>query len=181
MTSLIDDLLLLVKLEDGETADRTEEDLMEMLSMVVEDFRENPAARHVDFDLSSGETTAPFMANRPELLRAFSNIVDNAVRKCGEKHGEEGGRVKLSLRKDENERAEWVITFEDNGTGVSPEAAGLIFKEFHNSGVRRDKWGIGGHGLGLSIAARIIRAHGGTIDLLTVSGTGAVFEVRLPA
>ena len=201
MTSLIDDLLLLVKLESGEPANRTDEDLMEMLSMVVDEFRENPAARYVTFDLTGpspvsdmGGPTAPFKANRPELLRAFSNIVDNAVRKCGEKYGEEGGgRVRLSLRKEESvERAEWVVTFEDNGSGVNPETAAMIFKEFQSSGARREKWGKGGHGLGLSIATRIIKAHGGVIDLLTESSKsspnaaadllgGAVFEVRLPA
>jgi len=55
--------------------------------------------------------------------------------------------------------------------------------------LRREKWGKGGHGLGLSIAARIIKAHGGVIDLLaeftpdspkTGRLGGAVFEVRLP-
>ena len=196
MTSLIDDLLLLVKLETAENAEgsepeRTEEDLMEMLSLMVEDFRENPAARHVEFTLTSNlplqsGNTAPFKANRPELLRAFSNIIDNAVRKCGEKYGERGGgRVRLTLRRDAKNASEWVITIEDNGPGVEPETANLIFREFYSSRARERV----GHGLGLSISARVIKAHGGAIDLLAKSSDspkpdnlgGAVFEIRLPA
>jgi two-component system phosphate regulon sensor histidine kinase PhoR len=202
MTSLIDDLLLLVKLEGygGGTPPREAEDLMEMLSAVAEDFGENPAARYVTFDLTGPEVgEAPFKANRPELLRAFSNVLDNAVRKCGEKYGEkQGGRVSLDLRKEAGGSGLWMVTIEDNGPGVSPEAASQIFKDFycahsahiaHSAGARRGqglgKWGSGGHGLGLSIAARIIKSHGGSIDLLPgLTGParlgGAVFEIRLP-
>ncbi|MDR1979343.1 MAG: HAMP domain-containing protein [Synergistaceae bacterium] len=200
MTSLIDDLLLLVKLSGSKgelaSAERTPEDLMDLLNTVADEFRDNPAARSVTIETAGpapGSPT-PFWANRSELLRAISNIVDNAVRKCGEKYGPNpGGRVKLELRRDD-EAAMWVVTVSDNGPGVSPEAVGRISESFRDSfrGVEmgtRGKWGSEGHGLGLSIAARVVKAHGGFIELRSplngaVSGEaasgGAAFVIRLP-
>jgi two-component system phosphate regulon sensor histidine kinase PhoR len=191
MTSLIDDLLLLVKLSDskGEPAlgERAPEDLVDLLETVADEFRDNPAARSVVIETAAldgvkdGESGAPFQANRSELLRALSNIVDNAVRKCGEKYGPRpGGRVKLSLRKKDSL---WIVTVADNGPGVSPEVAAQISKSFHGGTKTRNrgKWGSDGHGLGLSIAARVIESHGGSIELLSSSSLGgADFEIRLP-
>ncbi|MDR1621951.1 MAG: HAMP domain-containing protein [Synergistaceae bacterium] len=189
MTSLIDDLLLLVKLSDSKgelaLAERTAEDLVDLLKTVADEFRDNPAARSVVIETTAvpgdGVSGAPFRANRSELLRAISNIVDNAVRKLGEKYGTNpGGRVKLDLRKKDGL---WVVMVADNGPGVSLEVAAQISKSFRN-GTRtrnRGKWGSGGHGLGLSIAARVIESHGGSIELLSSSSLGgADFEIRLP-
>jgi two-component system phosphate regulon sensor histidine kinase PhoR len=181
MTSLIDDLLLLAKLESAKgksvSAERAPEDLAELLNEAAEEFRGNPAARAVAFE-TVVPGPAPVLADRPELLRAISNIADNAARKCGEKYGSRpGGRVRLSLAR---EGAFWVITIADNGPGVDPEAASRIFKSFRASG-RRGKWGSGGHGLGLFIAARVAESHGGVVDLLPSSPLGgAAFEIRLP-
>jgi two-component system phosphate regulon sensor histidine kinase PhoR len=188
MTSLIDDLLLLVKLSDSKgklaSAERTPEDLVELLETVADEFRGNPAARSVVIQtaaLDDPELGAPFRANRSELLRALSNIVDNAVRKCGEKYGASpSGRVKLELRKKD---LLWIITVADNGPGVSPEVAAQISKSFRGGTKTRNrgKWGSEGHGLGLSIAARVIESHGGSIELLSSSSLGgADFEIRLP-
>ena len=178
MTSLIDDLLLLAKLENpSQEADkRGPEDLLELLNTVISEFRGNPSARSVTFDvLAPGLSSAPIIVNRPELLRAIFNVVDNGSRKCGEKPG---GKVRLELR---GEEARWVTTVSDNGPGVTPEAARRIFRSFQTLGHAQGGWGSGGHGLGLSIAARIVRAHGGSIDLLPSSSLGgAAFEIRLP-
>jgi two-component system phosphate regulon sensor histidine kinase PhoR len=187
MTSLIDDLLLLVKLSDSKLtlAERTSEDWIDLLETVAEEFRDNPAARSIVIETpkarSDPEATAPFRGNRSELLRAISNIVDNAVRKCREKYGTHpGGRVKLDLQRKD---AQWVITVADNGPGVSLEVAEQISKSFRNGTKTRNrgKWGSDGHGLGLSIAARVIESHGGSIELLSSSSLGgADFEIRFP-
>ncbi|MDR2180170.1 MAG: HAMP domain-containing protein [Synergistaceae bacterium] len=198
MTSLIDDLLLLVKLSDSKSGSKDEfsdEDLMDLLNTVADEYRDNPAARSVLIETTAPPCDrepghrepghrlpgAPFRANRSELLRALSNIVDNAVRKCGEKYGTNpGGKVRLDLRSKDDQ---WIVTVTDNGPGVSAEVAEQISKSFRN-GMRtrnRGKWGSGGHGLGLSIAARVIESHGGTIELLSSSSLGgADFEIRLP-
>ncbi|MDR1048929.1 MAG: HAMP domain-containing protein [Synergistaceae bacterium] len=190
MTSLIDDLLLLVKLSGSKgeiaSAERTPEDLMDLLETVAEEFRNNPAARPVVVETvvqapDDGKVSVPFRANRSELLRALSNIVDNAVRKCNEKYGgASGGRVELTLRKKD---ALWVVTVADNGPGVSLDVAKQISKNFRSGAQTRNrgKWGSDGHGLGLSIAARVIESHGGSIELLPGSSLGgAAFEIRLP-
>jgi signal transduction histidine kinase len=113
-------------------------------------------------------------------LRAISNIIDNAVRKCGEKYGPDpGGKIRLSLEKRDN--AFWAVTIADNGPGIGAKTASHIFKSFRTSR-QRGKWGSGGHRLGLSIAARVVESHRGAIDLLPSSSLGgAAFEIHLPA
>jgi two-component system phosphate regulon sensor histidine kinase PhoR len=178
MTSLIDDLLLLAKLENPsqKTAERAPEDLLELLNAVTDDFRENPSARSVTFELLTSLPSALIMGNWSELLRAVSNVVDNAARKSGEK--KHGGKVRLELWK---EGAQWVVTVSDNGPGIELEVARRVFKSFQR-GPARARWGSEGHGLGLSIAARVIHAHGGSLGLLPFSPLGgAAFEIRLPS
>lgn len=209
MTSLIDDLLLLIRLEDARPEEHVREDLTEMLASLTEEYREHPAARRIEVE-SDLPKEAPVDAARPELLRAFSNVVDNAVRKIAEKYGDApGGKIIISLKKEETiartegtasslasahpegvpgsqgPRPWWRVVVMDNGPGVSPEIEDRIFRSFHSASAARSggKWGSGGHGLGLSIAARIVEAHGGTIDLLPPSKSplgGAAFEIRLP-
>lgn len=184
MTSLIDDLLLLVRLEDARPGERTRENLSELLASVAEEYRESPSSRGIVIETEGPE--APFRGSRAELLRAFSNIVNNAVRKVSEQYGADGGgRVLLSLKKEEppvRETPRWTIMIADNGPGIAPELTDRIFESFHASG-NQGKWGNGGHGLGLSIAVRVIRSHGGTIDLLPAAKSllgGATFEITLP-
>lgn len=188
MTDLIDDLLLLIKLDETAAVheDNSEEDLAEMLEGAAEDFRRHPLARHlrIETDLPRG---VPFLCNRSELLRAFSNLLDNAVKACFEKYGNGGGgRIRLSLS---GEGDRWLVTLADNGLGFSPEQAEELRLEFQfgdrpyyeRNARRRERWGRGGHGLGLSIALRVIHAHGGRMELSEVPGLGgAELRILLP-
>ncbi|NLL37930.1 MAG: HAMP domain-containing protein [Fretibacterium sp.] len=189
MTDLIDDLLLLVKLEKTDKAGgRTMEDLSELLSETVEDFKGNPAAKGVSFQ-TDFPLKAPFYCNRTEMLRALSNLVDNAVRKCVEKYeGSPEGVISLSLK--ETAEGEWRILIEDNGPGFEKEHAEQVREElrsrsrsysYYNGWEKRGKWGGEGHGLGLVITARILFSHGGDMELLETSSLGgAAFSLTLP-
>ncbi len=210
MTSLIDDLLLLIRLEDGpRPEEHVREDLAEVLSSLAEEYREHPATGRIGIETDLPQE-APVDAARPELLRALSNLVDNAVRKVTEKYDDApGGKISISLKREDlpartegtadnpappppgggigsqGLRPWWKVLIADNGPGVSPEVEDRIFRSFHSASAARrgGKWGSGGHGLGLSIAARIVEAHGGTVDLLPLSKSplgGAAFEIRLP-
>ena len=83
----------------------------------------------------------------------------------------EGGRLTVSTR----QVGEWVeLRFADTGPGVPPELTERIFEPFFTYGKRE------GAGLGLSIARRIVREHGGEISVESPPGGGATFVVRLP-
>lgn len=180
MTSLIDDLLLLVKLEKTNAEkEMKSEDLAALLEILLDDFRSNPAAKGVEFQ-SSLNTSARICGIRNEILRALSNILDNAVRKCKEKWGAEGSKILLSLSQKETW---WILEIADNGPGIDSETedrilGSLLCLNTHSIG----KWGNGQHGLGLSISARIMQLHGGHIELLKKSSLGGVaFALYFPA
>ena len=162
---------------------------MEILRALLDDFGEDPAARSLAFDISLPES-APVRAARSHVMRGLFNLLDNAVRKCGEKWKDDpGGRVSVTLEsgRGEKEKDRWVITITDNGPGISSETEDSVFESlrggsFHGSR-GGGKWGFDGHGLGLSITARVLRAHGGDVELVKKSSPdseGASFRITLP-
>jgi two-component system sensor histidine kinase CpxA len=112
-----------------------------------------------------------------ELLRsAVENIVRNAVR-----HTREGSTVEIGMRGEaQGESARAWIQVRDHGPGVPEPALPYIFEPFYRVGDGRER-GTGGVGLGLTIAHRTIRLHGGTLRAANASGGGLVVELSLPA
>ena len=106
--------------------------------------------------------------DRPLLLQAISNLLDNSLAHAGPE-----AQVAISLRA---EGGRVRMTFADNGPGVAPEAHEKIFRRF----VRLDpSRSAPGHGLGLATVSAIVQAHGGTITVKSAS-EGLAFEVDLP-
>ncbi len=108
-------------------------------------------------------------ADPEQLYRVISNIVRNA-RQAIVATGKEG-EINIRAREDEDN---WIITITDTGPGLPPKAREHLFTPFQG-GVRK-----GGSGLGLSIAAELVRGHGGRLDLKRTDGTGTRFEICLP-
>ncbi|MHB8418933.1 MAG: two-component system sensor histidine kinase NtrB [Myxococcales bacterium] len=102
----------------------------------------------------------------PDQLR---QVVDNLLRNALEAISG-GGHIEVSVEATE---AGSVVTVEDDGPGVPPEIAPHLFEPFFTT---KEK----GTGLGLALVARIVGAHGGTVDLETQERRGARFVVRLP-
>lgn len=111
----------------------------------------------------------PVQADKNRLQRAFSNIIDNAI-----KYSPQQSEVTISAEETDQEI---VICFQDQGRGLKPEEITYIFDAFYRS---ESEQGISGHGLGLSAASTIIRQHGGKISVKSVPGHGSVFTVSLP-
>jgi signal transduction histidine kinase len=105
------------------------------------------------------------------LRIALDALLENAVQ-----YSDEGARIELSAR---GEWHELVISVEDEGPGIDPEAAPYIFERFTRSDDARTRRE-GGVGLGLAIVAAIARVHGGSCDVRPGTVTGSVFELRLP-
>ena len=112
-----------------------------------------------------------------ELLRsAVENVVRNALR-----HTPESSTVEVSMEHDGRERPARVrIAVRDHGAGVPDAALPHIFQPFYRVGDARTREA-GGVGLGLTIVARTIRLHGGTVGAANAPGGGLVVELSLPS
>ncbi len=109
--------------------------------------------------------------DRTALKQALRIFVDNAI-----KYTPEGGSITISCRKEDNLCR---ITVADTGIGISESELSRIFERFYRSDparARRED----GHGLGLSIARMIVRAHGGHIEVQSKEGQGSRFHILLP-
>ncbi|WP_341368216.1 HAMP domain-containing sensor histidine kinase [Yoonia sp. BS5-3] len=114
-------------------------------------------------------TTMTLRADDEQLFRVIFNLVRNA-RQAIMATGEPG---EISFVADEDDDS-WQLTVEDTGPGLPQKAQEHLFQPFQG-GVRK-----GGSGLGLVIAADLIRGHGGRLDLQKTDGDGTVFMIRLP-
>jgi signal transduction histidine kinase len=103
--------------------------------------------------------------DRTQIKQAFFNIIKNAFQAM-----RSGGVLKISTAPHDNFIR---ITFSDTGGGISPADMSKIFEPYFTTKA-------GGSGLGLLIVRRIVREHGGEIDLVSHDGEGLELSIRLP-
>ncbi|MBR9766074.1 MAG: HAMP domain-containing histidine kinase [Rhodobacteraceae bacterium] len=113
--------------------------------------------------------TLRLRADPEQLYRVLGNLVRNA-RQAIEVTGAEG---EIAVAAEESD-SHWLIRVSDTGPGLPPKAQENLFTAF-SGGARK-----GGSGLGLVIAAELVRGHGGSLDLERTGGAGTVFSIRLP-
>jgi two-component system, OmpR family, sensor histidine kinase CpxA len=176
LNTLIGQLLTLARLESGTTGPARE--AVELGSIAREvaadaDFEARGRGRAVRVT-DAGNTG---VLGDAELLRsAIENVVRNAVR-----HTREGTTVEIALRREVVAGSPRVrITVRDHGPGVPEAALPYIFEPFYRVGEARERT-TGGVGLGLTIAHRTIRLHGGTLAAANAPDGGLVVELGLPA
>ena len=179
MTALVDDLLLLSRLESDITPEPGEPlDLKEMIEDVVNYQKETPQAAYIAWEMELPDG-APFNGRPGEIGRALGNLVDNAVKYTRKRFGETpGGVIRVSM---EEQDKGWKILVGDNGTGIDEKIRETVFERFKRGETSRYREGVspGGYGLGLAIARRIIESHGGSIEFLD-SSEGALLSVFIP-
>jgi two-component system OmpR family sensor kinase len=168
MGLLVDDLLLLARLDQRRPLDRAPVDLTSMIHDAVSDARAADPERSVVARVSEPMTVT---GDDLRLRQAVANLVRNAL-----VHTPAGSPVEVSLH-PQNGYAE--IDIVDHGPGVPAEQRERIFERFHRADPLRSR-DQGGSGLGLSIAAAVVNAHGGSISVVDTPGGGATFRVELP-
>jgi signal transduction histidine kinase len=124
---------------------------------------------HLNLDLGTGP--APVLGDRAQLLRVFSNLVDNAV-----KYSPDGGEIGIRLRRVGRQV---VVDIRDQGLGIAPSDMGRLFTRFGRI-VTSATEGIGGTGLGLYLCRELVRRLGGDVTATSVERQGSTFTVRLP-
>ena len=168
MGVLVDDLLLLARLDQGRPLEREPVDLVALASDAVDDARAVAPDRPITFETNGPVTVA---GDEARLRQVTANLLANA-----RVHTPEGTLVHVRVRSTP-EGAELQVA--DNGPGLATDDATRVFERFYRADPARSRVG-GGTGLGLSIVAAIAAAHGGRASLDTGPGRGATFRVELP-
>ncbi|GAA1046311.1 HAMP domain-containing sensor histidine kinase [Rothia amarae] len=169
MSRLVEDLLLLARLDEGKQPVFEAVDLSEMLAESTFDMQ--VAAPNHRWTLDIPDDPVEVRGDRNQLQQVISNLLSNA-----RKHTAEGTHVTASLGFAEGGFAE--IRISDDGEGIDPKFIDKIFDRFTRSDVARPG-DAGTTGLGLPIVRAIVEAHGGSIDVQSRPGE-TVFQVLLP-
>lgn len=174
MGVLVDDLLLLARLDQRRPLERQPVDLRRLAADAVEDVRMVAPGRPID--LVVGDAAAPVViGDELRLRQVLGNLLGNALT-----HTPDGTPVHVRLDRRDDDQGRWaVLEVADEGPGLGAEDAERVFERFYRVDAARTRAN-GGSGLGLSIVAGLAAAHGGRVELDTVAGEGATFRVVLP-
>ena len=168
MGDLVDDLLLLARLDQGRPLDLELVDLSRITAEVRGDVAVTAAERTLALQAPE---PVPVLADQMRLRQVVSNLVRNAV-----VHTPAGTAIEIGVGR-QGDRAELLVV--DHGPGLSDEARERVFEPFYRADPARSR-DRGGSGLGLSIASGVVAALGGRIEVLQTPGGGATFRVELP-
>jgi two-component system, OmpR family, sensor kinase len=169
MGLLVEDLLLLARLDEGRPLLREPVALSEVVDDAVDESATLGADHRWDRTVEPDQWV---VGDAEALRRVVANLVTNA-----RVHTPAGTRVAVDLRHEDDSV---VLVVRDDGPGIDPAERDHVFDRFWraDAGRTRDR---GGSGLGLSIVAGLVDAHGGTTAVTDTTGGGATFTVRLPA
>jgi two-component system, OmpR family, sensor kinase len=179
MGLLVEDLLLLARMDQQRPLAHNPVDLLSLAADAVADTRMVAPDRDIELSVQPG---AAFLVigDEPRLRQVIGNLMSNALT-----HTPDGTEIKVSIgsgvldpRAPEPVPAV-LLDVQDHGPGMSSEQADRIFERFYRADQARGR-GTGGSGLGLSIVAALVAAHGGVVSVRTAPGLGATFRVALP-
>jgi two-component system OmpR family sensor kinase len=178
MGLLVDDLLLLARLDQHRPLARERVDLLRLATDAVQDLRVVDPGRTVDLAVTGGPGVPVVVGDEARLRQVLGNLVGNA-----RNHTPPGTPVTVRVGTrppDAGAPGGWaVVEVADKGPGLSHEQAARVFERFYRADTSRTR-ASGGTGLGLSIVASLVAAHHGRVELDTAPGQGATFRVLLP-
>ncbi len=174
LNSLVEDLLVLAKLEKPKTTLSKEPfDLCELVREIEEEFLQRKESSLPKLILLCPAAPVRILADPQKLVSVFENLIDNAIIHAG-------GLSQISIRISENLEDNSITSeVEDDGKGIEQEDQEMLFERFYrvDKGRSRNR---GGTGLGLSIAREIIDAHDGEISVRSKVDSGTVFSFKIP-
>jgi two-component system OmpR family sensor kinase len=185
MTTLVEDLLLLARLDEGQPLKVVDVDLTQLVVETVSD--EKVMAPDRIWQLELPEEPVVVRGDSLQLHQVLANLLSNA-----RKHTDPGTTVVTGVMRSADGSA--VVTVTDNGAGIPPEFVGRVFARFARADAARTSPARAGSGavatgaaasegtsgLGLSIVQSIVEGHGGTVEVTSRPGR-TEFAIRLPA
>jgi two-component system OmpR family sensor kinase len=171
MGGLVDDLLLLARLDQGRPVNATSVNLTTVAEDAVSDARAVDPARPVSLDAPD---VVPVEVDEARLRQVLANLLANA-----REHTPPGTAVDVSVRTSDDDA---VVTVTDHGPGLAIDAIPRVFDRFWRADDARGHraGSVEGSGLGLAIVQAITVAHGGRITAANGPGGGAQFTITLP-
>ncbi|MGY4982138.1 HAMP domain-containing sensor histidine kinase [Streptomyces sp. 900105755] len=173
MRSLVEDLLLLARLDEGRPLQSAEVDMAALVAEAVWDARAAGAGHVWRLELDLDDGPALVLGDEARLHQVVANLMANA-----RVHTPVGTTVTATV---ECTRTTCVIRVRDDGPGIPPALLPTVFERFTRADTSRTRAGVleGGSGLGLAIASAITAAHGGRIDVQSTPGR-TEFTLELP-
>ncbi|ANC32581.1 sensor histidine kinase [Isoptericola dokdonensis] len=176
MGTLVNDLLVLARLDEGRPMRQEAVDLVPMVRDTAQDLHALDPTRTVTVaGLAPGSAAPPSLVvtgDADRLRQVLTNLVGNVAR-----HTPAGSPAEILLGRGPDGAA--VVEVRDHGPGISEEQAAKIFERFYRADSSRNR-SSGGSGLGLAIVAAILASHGGRTEVGTTPGGGLTVRVMLP-
>jgi two-component system OmpR family sensor kinase len=177
MGLLVEDLLLLARLDRERPITLAPVELTVLAVDAVHAAQATEPERTIELDVRESPEKLIAYGDDARLRQVIGNLMTNAL-----VHTPPDASVTLSLYPETGNRA--VVEISDTGPGLSPDQREHVFERFYRADearTRRTDRTATGTGLGLAIVAAIVRAHHGTVEVLSEPGEGATFRVSLPA
>jgi two-component system OmpR family sensor kinase len=167
MSLLVNDLLLLARLDEGRPLRRDPVELDD----VVEEAIETALAVEPDRPIELERSSARVIGDRERLRQIVDNLLANV-----RAHTPAASPVRVRVSSVDGTA---VVRVQDSGPGLTSEETNRVFERFYRADRSRSR-ASGGAGLGLSIVSAVTEAHGGSVGARSEPGRGATFSIRLP-
>ena len=177
MGVLVEDMLLLARLDQQRPIERRPVDLLTLAADAVQDARMIAPNRKIELMVGHGAAFL-VLGDEARLRQVITNLMSNALSHTPDgtpidvrilTHGPDGRLTVPSV----------TVEVDDQGPGLSKEQADRVFERFYRADQARGRR-TGGAGLGLAIVAALVTAHGGAVGVDTAPGRGAMFWITLP-
>jgi two-component system, OmpR family, sensor kinase len=176
MGLLVDDLLLLARLDQQRPLQRDDVDVAELAAEAVSDARVADPDRTYELDASA---SAKVLGDADRLHQVLANLLANAREHCPPGTHVDVRVSETDVPAEGGEQQRWVqVDVTDDGPGLDSEQVGRVFERFYRTNGARTR---GGSGLGLSIVQAVVESHGGQVGCSSILGAGTTFSFRLPA
>ncbi len=169
-TKLINDLLILGRIEVGSEKDIESIAFSELVEERMEAYKLRADEKNISFLLQAEKNLPEVVGNRTQLRQVADHLIGNEI-----KYTPESGEIRLMLREQANQL---VLYVGDNGPGIHADDQKLIFEKFYRA--KDVAWDVEGTGLGLAIVKSIVDNHRGRIWVDSAPGEGSIFTVVLP-
>jgi two-component system, OmpR family, sensor kinase len=179
MGLLVEDLLLLARLDQQRPLARQPVDLLSLAGDAVHDARLLAPARTIDLSVQPGSAFL-VVGDEARLRQVIGNLMSNALT-----HTPDGTPIEVSVGTGTldpqagDQTPAVILDVTDHGPGMTQEQARRVFERFYRTDRARAR-GTGGSGLGLSIVRALVTAQGGVASVRTAEGQGTTFRIALP-